>query len=319
MEKKPQHPPLHFSREAARNMAVKNQAGGHVLPPHVSAAEVMPSSNFVQARALYLDLFMAPYDNNPFLVGLMGAAGRSVAFLTALRIAALQKADDPSTFFTPTRMQQVAARSLVISPRTMTSALARLRETGYLASEPVPGDRRQKLLRPTEKALSHYGDWVMGHIRPLAMMFPDRDYSTGLKGGNDFLLAQRRAGAQVIAHSGKVLASNPDIVPFLTRDAGFFILAVLLQSATDAVGMSASPLGELARRFGISRTQVRRVLEVAQAAGLLEIRAPGRTRRRAQPQARRELRSLLRGPDGGHRPDLRDCRRPALNDQVSTL
>jgi DNA-binding MarR family transcriptional regulator len=255
-------------------MSADASTGGQVLPPHVSSDAVMASPNFGQARALYLDLFLAPFDRNSFMVQLLGSAGRSVAFLTLLRLAALEDPTDTSTWLTPGRMQQVAARSRVIKPRTMTEALARLRETGYLAIEPMPGDGRQRVLRPTEKALAYYRDWVLVHIRTLALLFPEHDYGAGLEGGPDFLLAQRRAGARVIAQSGQVLARNPDIVLFLKRDAGFLILTILLQSATESGGMSASPVQDLADRFGISRTHVRKVLEAAEAAGLLEIRAP---------------------------------------------
>jgi DNA-binding MarR family transcriptional regulator len=255
-------------------MSADASTGGQELPPHVSSAAVLASSNFAQARALYLELFLAPFDRNPFMVQLLGSAGRSVAFLTLLRLAALEDPNDTSTWLTPGRMQQVAARSRVIKPRTMTEALARLRETGYLASEPMPGDGRQRVLRPTEKALAYYRDWVLVHIRTLALLFPEHDYTAGLEGGPDFLLAQRRAGARVIAQSGQVLARNPEIVLFLKRDAGFLILTILLQSATESGAMSASPISDLADRFGISRTHVRKVLEAAEAAGLLQIRAP---------------------------------------------
>lgn len=248
---------------------------GMSLPPHVSCAEIKASPAFRDARALYLELCMAPFENNPFLVGLLGNGGRSVAFLTALRLAALRIPGDATTLLTPSRMQEVAAQSRVIGPRTMTNALARLCETGYLKSSPVPGDRRQRALDPTEKALAFYRDWVSAHLRPLAMMFPDRDYSAGLNGEPDFLLAQRRAGARVIARSGQVLARSPDIVLFITRDAGYFILSILLQHAQASDGMSAAPLGALADRFGISRTHVRKVLQAAQAENLLDILALG--------------------------------------------
>jgi DNA-binding MarR family transcriptional regulator len=251
------------------------QVGGMSLPPHVSSAEILASPAFSHAQALYLDLYEAPFKNNPFLVRLFGSAGRSVAFLTALRLAALQVPGDETTLLTPRRMQEVAVRSRVIRPRTMTNALARLRATGYLKSSPVPGDRRQSALQPTEKALTYYRDWVSAHIRPLAMIFPDRNYSAGVNGEPDFLLAQRRAGARVIARSGEVLARNPDIMLFLTRDAGYFILTILLQQVRDSGGLSAAPLGALSDRFGISRTHVRKVLQTAQAAGLLDILAPG--------------------------------------------
>jgi DNA-binding MarR family transcriptional regulator len=261
--------------QSAQNISADDATGGQGLPPHVSSAAVMASPNFARARALYLELFMSVYDHSPFLVRLLGSAARSVAFLTALRLAALEDPNDASTWLTPGRMQEVAARSRVIRPRTMTDALARLRETGYLASEPMPGDARQRVLRPTEKALDFYRDWVRAHIQSLAALFPEHDYDAGLNGGADFLLAQRRAGARVIAQSAAVLARNPDIMLFIERAAGFMLMAILLRSATDVDGLSTSPISDVAGRFGISRTHIRKVLEAAQAAGLLEIRARG--------------------------------------------
>jgi DNA-binding FadR family transcriptional regulator len=58
-------------------------------------------------------------------------------------------------------------------------------------------------------------------------------------------------------------------------DAGFLVLAILERSAAQDDGTAKAPFAEVARRFGISRTHVRKVLEAGAAAGLLEIRAPG--------------------------------------------
>ena len=69
-----------------------------------------------------------------------------------------------------------------------------------------------------------------------------------------------------------MLLTNPDVLLFATRDAGFLVLAQLVQALL--AGCSSS-YAQMAERFSVSRTHVRHLLEDAEKQGLLNLAGRG--------------------------------------------
>jgi len=236
---------------------------------------VLANPHFAAARARYFGLILAIYDNNPFLARLFGDSARYSVFLTALRLDALQVPDEPPTWLTQRSIGNAVGPAGILSPRTLTNCISRLCQTGYLTKHPAPQDRRRHLLKPTPKMLAFYTQSSLSLLHPLAMLVPRADYGAALSGDAGFMLAQRRAAAAVLDRSIAILARNPEVMLFFSRDAGFLVMAMLERSAAQGNGIAEKPYAEAARRFGISRTHVRKLLQAAEEAGLVEIRAAG--------------------------------------------
>ena len=142
---------------------------------------------------------------------------------------------------------------------------------------PSDQDRRIKLLRMTETLRTHDRDWIAAHYAPLAVLYPQHDYTLALGRDPAFQVAQRRASLPFASLGAKLITSVPEMLLFLDRAGGYPVLAALLQVAmADPENPHAAiPYTDAGDRFGVSRTHVRRLLNAAQDAGLVKLHARG--------------------------------------------
>jgi hypothetical protein len=142
---------------------------------------------------------------------------------------------------------------------------------------PSDQDRRIKLLRMTERLRRHDRDWIAAHYAPLAVLYPQHDYTRALDHDPAFQVAQRRASLPFASLGAKLIVSVPEMLLFLDRAGGYPVLAALLQAAmADPENPHAAiPYTDAGDRFGVSRTHVRRLLSAAQDAGLVKLHARG--------------------------------------------
>src|SRR6201999_3518828 len=102
------------------------------------------------------------------------------------------------------------------------------------------------------------------------------------------------------AHGAKVMAGNPAMMRYMSRDAGMLILIKLVHLT--ATGAAADELSytDLAARFGVSRTHVRTVLEDAERNGDLILTGRGGHRVQLQPSILRAFDSFVADSMSGH-------------------
>lgn len=236
--------------------------------------EILEHPAFGDARRVWVDGMLGLYENNPFLSRLLAATQRSAVFFNTLVLAAAHDAADRSTWPTIGLLQETMAPYEISSRRSIEAIVARLVETAYISRQPVTSDHRVRLLMPTEKMLSHDLDWVKVYFSPLAVMFPKDGYAPPMRRDRDFRTALRRVGRPSLDSAVKLLASNPTITFIMNRDAGMMILIKLTQMGA-AQGAVPVGFGDIADRFGISRTHVRRLLRDCEAEGLVRLSADG--------------------------------------------
>ncbi|HVI99132.1 MAG TPA: hypothetical protein VM657_08710 [Sphingomonas sp.] len=243
--------------------------------PFRPADLILEHPRFTDARRLYAERLSALYSGKPFLSHMMGEAARAVLFTLLIGLHVDYRPDDRPSWPTLANLKRVLQTYGLSSPRRVEALVARLTQVGYLRTEAAPGDRRSRLLVPCEPMLEHDRAWLVLHYAPLALLFPDDPaYHLPLARDPDFQRAQRRAGIGTILRSARSLVSNPAIMLFGSRAAGFLILAALADSSARAAdGIARVPVAELARRFAVSRAHVRRTLAAANTAGLLRFDA----------------------------------------------
>ncbi len=226
-----------------------------------------------EARRLYLQHFMGLYGDDPFMIRLMMEAGR---FLVSHKAVLMYAAQDPArreTWCTVGRLKQEVAAYGAASERQIHNLIARLCEVGFLQAVPSDQDGRVKLLLPTEAMLSHDRDWLVAHYSPLTVLYPRHDYSLIMRRDPDFQLAHRRAGLPLMPVGVQVMMSVPETMLFFNRAGGHMVRSALLLAGMAEPDNThvAVPYGELADRFGISRTHVRQTLAAAEEAGLVRV------------------------------------------------
>lgn len=251
-------------------------SGSKAYDPHFGVAyrtseAILNHPEFPRARSVYLDSVLALYGENAFLNKLLMEAARIVIFAVAICLEAGYREEDRDTWPTVGNLKKALAVFNIASPRRIDHVLSRLTQTGYLESQVSSLDGRARLLLPTGRMKGHDQDWLVAHYAPLAILFGEADYALPLSRDSRFQRVQRRIATSFFAQSAMVLLRNPDIMLFLSRDAGILVLAELVKESMNQKSSSV-PLSfaDLGRRFAVSRTHVRQLLVDAEAQGLVE-------------------------------------------------
>lgn len=254
------------------NPAAQRVMDAEFAVPYLSRETLLAHPRFVEARDLYLQAVLSLYGDDPFLNKLLLEAARSVIFGGLMVLSASHDPKARETWPTLGNLKRLIAPFAQSSPRRIEQIVLRLIEVGYVEQHMSPVDARLRLLMPTRAFVRHDQDWLAAHYQPLARLYPDPAYDQPLTREPDFQRAQRRASFAFIPRSAQVFASNPDILLFATRDAGFLILAQMVLDQRQGVCRSFDDMG---RRFAVSRTHVRQLLRDAKARGLIEIAGSG--------------------------------------------
>jgi hypothetical protein len=189
---------------------------------------------------------------------------------------------------TTSRVREFATRTGLCSPNRAAAMIALMRWGGYLERDDRAADGRMRLLAPTEKLLAlHRARWTRmleaaGCALPIAAEASRRVEEPGFV--PVFAVAQTRG----FLGGFRFLANSPEVRPFMDRDCAALILFAVLVAQEDGSAPPASVSG-LARRFGVSRPHVAKLLRDAESAGLIAAREPAALNRLARNSLERFL------------------------------
>jgi hypothetical protein len=217
-----------------------------------SAEEILAHPRFAAARTDFVNAVLALYEGDSFLTRLTVEAARQVIFSMIVCLDAGSDPDDPATWPTLTVLKQ------------------------QMAQYGLSSYSRRHMLIPTAKMHSADQDWLTVNYRPLHLMFPEPGFGAVMRRDRAFHRALRQVSMDFFGHGAQILSGNPDIMLFLERDAGTLILFRLVQLA----GVPDDRVVELdytrtGARLGVSRTHVRKILEDAARAELVELSGRG--------------------------------------------
>ena len=246
-------------------------------PPRLSLEGIEQHPDLPSARNLYLTRFLDLYVGDPFLIRLLIEAGRFFVYNLAIVIEGAYDPRIRETWPTVGLLKQKLATLGVVSDRQVDHLIDRLCGVGFLTLQTSPEDGRVRLLIPTEKLREHDREWLAVHYAPLTVLYPHHDYAPVMKRDPHFQRAYRRICIPFIPLGARLIASVPDMMLFLERAGGYMILAALLKaaSASHDLQFAALPYGDVGDRFGVSRTQVRKLLSAAETVGLVRLHSRG--------------------------------------------
>lgn len=242
------------------------------FPGHHAAPEILTHPRFPIARAAMVEAMLALYEHDPFLNRLLLEVGRNVVFVVIMCLDAGYDEADRATWPTLGAVTQAMERFGIASPRRIADLVSRLVETGYIEQIVAPQDARVRILRPTAKMVALDQDWLVAHYAPLHVLFPDPGYAPIMDRDRDFQRKQRLSAVSMFPVAAQVMGRNQTMMQFMSREAGIMVVIKLLHLA--------GPNGDTAReiaytdigtRFGVSRTQVRNLLQDAEAKGLVRL------------------------------------------------
>jgi hypothetical protein len=152
-------------------------------------------------------------------------------------------------------------------PRVLKTQLALMSVFGFLDCERGAHDRRLRLYRPTGRMYAYIREWYSGSFGCFDRLKPNQDYAGRVRQDPEFL---RHI---ILSISPPYLDENILLVkffPFLfdlfMQEAGFTTSALLIQAQLH--GESLGPIRDIARRYGVSESQVRKVLRQLESQGL---------------------------------------------------
>jgi hypothetical protein len=241
--------------------------------PH-SSQDILAHPRFATARAAYVDALLNLYEGNAFLNRLLIEAGRQVTFNMIVQMHCRHDETDPATWPTMRLLKQ-ELKPFGISERRIDDLVSRLAHFDLLELRQSARDRRVRILTPTRAMMSLDHDWLVAHYLPLHIMFPEPGYTPVIERDDAFQRHHRVVALGFSGHGMDIMAGNPAMMLFLSRDAGTMILVKLVQMAgttRDAEGLSYADIGA---RFGVSRTHVRTLLQDAERNGDVSLSGRG--------------------------------------------
>ena len=245
--------------------------------PRLAFEDIVAHPRLREAARVYVDRFLAVYDEEPFLVRLLIEAGRHSVVQLVMFLEAAYEPARRETWPTLGRVKDMMAAFGFASGRHVDELIGRLCEVGFLELRPSEHDRRSKILKGTERLWTHDREWLAAHFAPLAICYPQHDYGPIEGRDPQFQVQFRRTTTPFAALGARLIHSVPDMLMFFEHAGGYMVVAALLQAAfaTGDPSHAAVPYTDVGERFGLSRTHVRRLLDAAAEAGLVKLHARG--------------------------------------------
>jgi hypothetical protein len=246
---------------------IKNPA-----PPEAVAA-LRQHPNFGEAMRASAAGLVSLYQGGHLLNWLMDDRGRMLFAYFALYLHFTRDPDEPTSGLTPTRMKQGCAEFDICSPGRAVAMLSIMRFAGYLAPAPA-ADRRVRGLVATDKLVALLVERWRVHLAALVMVRPEGDLALAALDHPAFVRRMIIAMTERFRAGFRFLSHAPGLGLFGERNAGMLILSTLVSAGEpDDTTPPQRPVpvsvSSLARRFGVSRPHVLKLLRDAAEEGLL--------------------------------------------------
>lgn len=252
----------------------------------LTAEAILAHPRFPEARRVFITEHKKVYEPEVF----PGRFGADVGRVTTLAIIVCLYANyvrgDRETWPTLTKLKTTVARFGFASPRLIDTFVARLVQTGDLELRKQPDDSRMRLLCPTEKLLSWDREWMAAHYAPLDILYPEPGFPYARERDIAFQIAHAKCAIGAFDGIIAMIWSNMDLVFFMISTSALIILLSLLdRSAAEAEHQfREADLGDLATRFGVSRSHIRNILAAAEETGFLTRPVPRKPHYRLTPR-----------------------------------
>ncbi len=246
------------------------------MPKQLSTDEILAHPHFQAARAAMVQEMLGLYEHAAFLNRLLLEVGRNLVFVVIMCLDARYNEGDRDTWPTLGAVTRAMAGFNLASRRRVVDLVSRLIKTGYLEQVLAHQDRRVRLLRPTKKMIAQDQDWLRSHYAPLQILFPRPGYGRIMRRDPDFQRAQRLVSASFFPYAAQTMARHPIMMQFMVREGGIMIVIKLIELAgPNADTRRKVVYSDIGARFGVSRTQVRKLLQEAEKAGLVQLTQDG--------------------------------------------
>jgi hypothetical protein len=244
--------------------------------------------DFPRAMLRYTDTALDTFDGHWRESKLVCQTARYVTLFFILYLDDIADPDDPASGATLARLRDLVATGPFASPSWVKLAVRTFERTGMIEYMQPGPDRRLRRFRPTEHLLEMGERALTAMLGALSLVQPLPRPPAVLARRPGVVQSFASTTVQVhLRHGFVVLQPFPEIAGLLGHDFGHLIFTHLIRTMEpDEAGtvFAEAPAGELAERFGVSRSHVRNVLDLGVEMGLLAVEARGGRRVRLEPR-----------------------------------
>jgi hypothetical protein len=212
--------------------------------------------------------------------------GRLIIGNLALYLHYSRNAADPSSGLSANRLIALCAEQNVCSRGRALAVMALMRHAGDLVPAQRQLDHRLRILVPTDKLISACRQYWEAIFCGMAVVIPGRSDAMVALQYEQILGAFIQVFGGYFCAGMRMFKRGTGLTPFAQCNAAFAILLSMLVASEQNGGTVRIVIAELARRFGVSRPQVVRVLDKAVAASFVERSGPDGLQIKVLPQLR---------------------------------
>ena len=234
------------------------------------------SSPTFLAGVLHLAERLPPFfSHNAILNKVVTESRRFELLVYSLYLADSRDPADPRSGLTLANLQRICTERRVASPGRVFAILGIMRLGGYLTRAREEGDSRIVRLEPTQRFLDIVEAWNRMIFETLDIAAPGDDLVGRHEREPRFGFDMRSNGAEAALAGWHLLDAFPELRTFVDRDGGWMLLASIVATTLKEREAGeqrpiAIRLESIGAKLAVSRSHLRRVLEDAHAAGLLE-------------------------------------------------
>lgn len=224
-------------------------------PLLAEAAELRASPAYPAAVREYT-VAIARFREAPRLINkLMASETRFRLTAYVFCFAAYYEKHGPHGGVTYTQLHELCAQREELSPRLLKTTLTLLKLAGFIKTLRHPSDRRSKSYHPTPRMMDFVKSWMPHAVNALDAVQPDMRRAQMLAEDPDFIRRFAAAAGHEHATGIPLIDRMPEFTCFFGKREGAIpvVLAVMLSDIDDTPLPSRA---QIAKRFGLSKTQV---------------------------------------------------------------
>lgn len=188
--------------------------------------------------------------------------------------AAYYERHGPLGGVTYTQLLDLCAQREELTPRTLKTTLTLLKLAGFVKTSRNPSDRRSKSYHPTPRMWDFVTSWMPHAVNALDAVQPEMQRAQMLAQDPDFIRRFAAAAGHAHATGIPLIDRMPEFTCFFGKREGA-IPVVLSVMMSDIDGMPLPSRAQIAKRFGLSKTQVSNMIVEGTGLGFFSTDAAG--------------------------------------------
>jgi hypothetical protein len=230
--------------------------------------------NFGAALKTYAALIPQYFADNLLLNKVVTEAWRFEMLVYTLYLHDTREPANPTSGLTLSNLQRICALQKCASKGRVLAILSLMRVGGYVRQQKSEADSRIKHLEPTKKFLTIVEGWNNRILQIIDAVNPDNALAAAHLQNPQIGRNMRTRGAEGLLAGFKLLGPFPEVFHFVSSDGGWMLLLHCVAEALrlgdyKQIAPVTVDLAAFGKRFSVSRSHLRRLLESAHAQGLL--------------------------------------------------